>query len=336
MLPLGKLAPELLSRLLSSYAGCKDERVIIGPKIGVDAAVIDMGDRYLIAKTDPITFVTQDMGWYCVNVNANDIASMGGTPQWLLVTILLPEDHADTGMAEGIFRSIHEACIEIGIAVCGGHTEVTHGIDRPLIIGQMLGQVDKEDLVTSSGAKEGDAVILTKGLALEATSIIAREKRDDLLQKGYSEEYIKKCSDYLHTPGISVLKEAQIACSAGTVHAMHDPTEGGVAAGLWEIAFASCKGIEVLEEMLFASEETAALCREYSIDPLGAISSGALLICVPENESDTVVSTLADGGIACKVAGYVREKGFGIKIRTRGKLKDLHVSPSDEIRKLFS
>jgi len=133
-LPVGKLPAEVLARLISQYVH-PDPRVIVGPAIGEDSAVIDFGDRYLIAKTDPITFATDDIGWYAVNVNANDIACSGGDPKWMLVTAILPAGKADESMAERIFAQLSEACVALGIALCGGHTEITYDLDRPILVG---------------------------------------------------------------------------------------------------------------------------------------------------------------------------------------------------------
>ncbi|MDP6279734.1 MAG: AIR synthase related protein, partial [Nitrospinota bacterium] len=167
-LPLGKLPPDLLGRLLSGLEG--HPRLTVGPRVGEDAAVIDFGDRCLVAKTDPITFATDAVGWYAVHVNANDIAAMGAQPRFFLATIIIPEHLATAELIESIFASIHTAAEELGVTVCGGHTEITHGIDRPLVVGQMLGEVDREGIVRSSGLRPGDVVLLTKGMAIEATA----------------------------------------------------------------------------------------------------------------------------------------------------------------------
>ena len=173
--PLGKLPADVLARLLENIQPA-DPRVIVGPGIGLDAAVIDMGDRLLVAKSDPITFATDSIGWYAVQVNANDIATTGATARWFLATLLLPESHADAAMAESIFSQIHSACAAISVSLVGGHTEITYGLDRPIVVGAMLGEVTRDRLVRPSGAQPGDALLLTKGIAVEGTAIIARER----------------------------------------------------------------------------------------------------------------------------------------------------------------
>jgi hydrogenase expression/formation protein HypE len=175
VLPLGKLKLEQLQRLLRTYTSA-DERIILGSQVGEDAAVIDFGATYLVAKTDPITFVAEDIGWYTIVINANDIVTRGATPKWFLATILLPENRTTVEIVETIFAQLAEACRRYHIAFCGGHTEVTYGLERPIVIGQMLGEVAKEKLITTAGAQVGDDILLTKGIAVEATSIIARVK----------------------------------------------------------------------------------------------------------------------------------------------------------------
>jgi hydrogenase maturation factor len=246
-IPIGKLPPDHLARLLAEHAR-PDPRLIVGAQVGEDAAVIDMGDRYLIAKTDPITFATDEIGWYAVNVNANDVACAGGAPRWFLATVLLPdwflatvllpEGKTDTALVDTIFAQMAEACAWLDVTLVGGHTEITYGLDRPVIVGQMLGEVAPDRFVATAGMRPGDDIILTKGVAVEATAIIALEKADEL-GGTFGAEYLRKCQGFLHDPGISVVRDAKIAQAAGTVHAMHDPTEGGLATGLWEMAEAA-------------------------------------------------------------------------------------------------
>ena len=331
----GKLPHAVLERLIRCYTR-EDPRVVVPPGLGEDAAVIEFGGQYLVAKTDPITFATDAIGWYAVHVNANDIATMGAVPRFFLATIIVPEDQATEALIESIFQSIHEAASELDITVCGGHTEMTHGIDRPIVVGQMLGEVAPDQLVRSSGLVEGDVVLLTKGMAIEATAIIAREKRQDLLARGYDETFIDKCAGYLTDPGISVVPEARLATGAGEVHAMHDPTEGGVATGLFEVAAASGVGLEVLEAGLRISAASVRLCEEYDLDPLGLISSGALLIGCAAAAEGGILAALREAGIDADRIAQVRDEEFGLHMRNKsGELVSLARFEVDELTRLF-
>src|SRR5918999_3384366 len=175
-----------------------------------------MGDRYLVATTDPITFATDELGWYAVHVNANDLAVRGARPRWFLATLLLPGGATDDAGVATLFDQLAAACAELGVALVGGHTEVTHGLDRAIVVGTMLGEVAKDKLVTTGGAQVGDAVILTKGVPLEGAAIIAREKESLLRELGVRPAVIARAKAFLRTPGISVLPEAEIACELAT------------------------------------------------------------------------------------------------------------------------
>jgi hydrogenase expression/formation protein HypE len=333
ILPIGKLSPAFLSELLEKYT-TEDETIIVGPKVGADATVIDQGAFYLIAKTDPITFVTENIGYYAININANDIACMGGIPRWFLVTILLPEGLTSQAMVEGIFAQLHSACEELDILFCGGHTEVTSGINRPILVGQMLGVVEKNSLISSQNAKPGDDVLLTKGIAIEASSIIAREK-GELLAEIYSEELVEKCKNFVHQPGISILKDASLAIQFGGVHAMHDPTEGGLAMGLHELAIAAGVGLKIFESEIPIIPESKLLCDQYDIDPLGAIASGALLIVTDQHYTNKILEVFKENQIDIRNIGKVMPVEYGTKLIVNDSELDLPEYYQDEITKLF-
>lgn len=333
-LATGKLPPELLESLLRRY-GDNDPRLVVGPRTGEDAAVIEFGDRYLLAKTDPITFATDQIGWYAVNVNANDIAVMGGTPCWFLAAILLPAGKATPAMAEEIFAQISASCSDIGVTLAGGHTEVTYDLDRPIVAGVMLGEVAKDGLVTKEGAREGDLIMVVKPVPIEGASLIAREKRADLVAMGFEPEWLDRVAGFLHDPGISVLDAAQTACAAGEIHAMHDPTEGGIATGLWEISQAADVGLEVDLDEIPILPEAAALCEALGLDPLGTIASGSLLVVLPEGSVDAVGGALEAHGYPWRVIGRVTAREDGLRACRHGRWGPLPRFPADEITKLF-
>lgn len=330
----GKLPLRLMKRLLHRYT-IQDRSVLIGPSIGIDAAVIQTGKDCIIAKTDPITFVAEDIGFYAININANDIAAMGGRPKWFLATILLPEKETTSSMVERIFSQLSRACKELNISLCGGHTEVTIGIDRPIVIGQMLGEVKKEEIITAAGAKVGDDIILTRGIAIEATSIIGREKEEEL--KGhFTRRFINRCKACIKSPGLSILKEACIAGRSGSkVHAMHDPTEGGLATGLHELAIASKVGLRIEGKDIPFIPEWRELSRFFNIDPLGAIASGALLMTVHPDYTSQLLRKFKRAQIQASVIGKVTHRNQGIKIVENGKARTLPLFERDEITKIL-
>ena len=333
-LPIGKLRAEALQAIFDTHP-TKDPRVVVGPRVGEDAAVIDMGDRYLVATTDPITFATAEIGWYALQVNANDVAVRGARPRWFLVTLLLPEGKTSDASVEALFAELHAACEELDVALVGGHTEVAHGLDRPIVIGTMLGEVEKAKLVTTGGARVGDAVVLTKGVPLEGAAIIAREKAVELAARGVSAAVIRKAKGLLRTPGLSVLPEAEIACELAAVHAMHDPTEGGIATALVELAQAAGVGLRIDRERIMVLPEGRVLCEAFGLDPLGTIASGALLMTLAPAEAGIVIHALAREAIDCHFIGQVVDREQGVTLVSGSRQEPMPVFAQDEITKLF-
>src|SRR5215468_8032188 len=179
VLPVGKLPPEHLRSLLR-HLPKHDPRLLVGPQIGEDAAVIDAGDRYLVVATDPITFATDHIGRYAVHINANDVAVLGARPLWFFLVMLLPEKGTTPELAEAIMTDVRNTCKELDVALGGGHTEITQGLDRPILVGQMLGEVAPNRLVRKTRVAIGDKILLTRGVAIEGTAILAREKSEAL------------------------------------------------------------------------------------------------------------------------------------------------------------
>ncbi len=333
-IPAGKLPAALLQAFLEKYA-VLDERVVVGPKVGEDAAVLAMGDRYLVVTSDPITFVTEDVGWYVLVVNSNDLAVRGARPQWFLATLLLPEGQTTEASAEAVFSQLGQACRALGVSLVGGHTEITHGVDRPIVVGTMMGEVAPDKLVTTGGAQVGDVLLLTKGIPIEGTSIIARIKAQELRARGFTETFLDRARGFLHRPGISVLPEALLATELTKVHAMHDPTEGGLAGGLSELAQASGVGLRIDAERIPILPEGERLCREFGLDPLGTIASGALLLALAPSEAATMLHACARDGIDCAFIGHVVPAAEGMALQNKGKVEPLPTFGRDEITKLF-
>jgi hydrogenase maturation factor len=338
-LPSGKLKYELLDSILKGFSS-DDPRVVVGPRVGEDAAVIDMGDTCLVVTTDPITFTAENIGHYSINVNANDIAVHGATPRWFLVTLLLPENATDEDTVRVIFDQVREAMKPHGISLIGGHTEVTDSVNRPVISGVMMGEVKAESLITTGGAKPGDLVFLTKGIPIEGTAIIAAEREETLLKEGVDPKVIADAKDFILRPGISVVEDARIAAATASITSMHDPTEGGLAAGLNELAIAADVTITVNEDDIPVYPEGETLCNIFGINPIGTISSGALLFTAPPKDRGSLETAFKKGEISLSVIGnvegpavervYITEKGPGGSSRT-----PLPYIERDEILKIF-
>jgi hydrogenase maturation factor len=300
--------------------------------VGCDAAVISFGNHYLVAKTDPITFASDEIGWYAVHVNANDIACTGATARWFLATLLLPEDRTSKALVDMIFDQMAGACAELEAELVGGHTEITYGLDRPVVVGCMLGEMPAERLIRPGDARPDDVLLVTKGIAVEGTAIIAREMGDSLAGP---DELLKRCRRFLYDPGISVVRDAAVATAAGEVHAMHDPTEGGLATGLLELARAADVGLEVDEGTIPILPETQTLCTHLGLDPLGLIASGALLLAVTPGDVAAILDALGEAGIAAARIGRVVERERGIVLQSTAGTRPLPRFERDEIARLF-
>jgi hydrogenase maturation factor len=305
--------------------------VLLGPAIGRDAAVIDLGhDRVLVATSDPITFATEDIGWYAVNVNANDIACMGARPAWFLATLLLPADTPDDVPAK-IFEQLVGAAEALGIALIGGHTEVTPAVARPIIAGTMLGEASRGHVVTGEGITPGDAIVLAGDIAIEGTALLAREARAELTARGIGAGTIDSAARLLHDPGISIVAHADSLLTIAKPRLMHDPTEGGITNALHELAAAANATLRIDARALAVRPETALMCDALGLGALGLISSGALLAIVPAADLARLTSSTAP--TAFRVIGRVEAGEPTVILEPEG--APLPMFDRDELARFF-
>jgi hydrogenase maturation factor len=330
----GKLPLELLSKILSAHVSNLPDDVRIGPSPGMDAAVIKGDSGLTVVAMDPVTFVTRDLGYYLVTVNANDVAVMGARPKYFFFTLLLPDDKAEEADVDSVFGDVSESLKVYGAHLVGGHTEVTTGINHPIGIGTLIGETNPESLVTPGGARSGDALVMTKGVAIEGTSILAREKEGELLERLSREEW-ERMRGFHRDPGIGVVREALALSSLGIPTAMHDPTEGGLAMGAVELAIASGAGLHLLEREIPVYSETRKLCEIFGLNPLGLIASGTLLFTCPVERLEAAEKALLSLKIPMAVIGEMKERGFGFRLETQEGLRDLPHSSQDELTKVL-
>jgi hydrogenase expression/formation protein HypE len=328
----GKLPAADLEAMLARLAP-RDPRLLVGPRPGEDAAVIDVEGRCIVVATDPITFATDRIGWYAVHVNANDVAVMGGRPAWFLAVLLMPEGCTRDAVRE-IMDDIQETCAGLGIAVAGGHTEITAGLSRPIVIGQMIGETTPEGLVTKAGLRPGDAILLTRGAAIEGTALLAREL-PGRLAPSLGEERVAAARRLLFDPGISVLDAVRVATGACRVHAMHDPTEGGVVAGLHEMVSAAGLGVRAWGDRIPVLEETKAVCEALDLDPLALIASGALLVGCAPGDAPALAEAFRAAGISAAVVAEAVPAFEGRRIQRGGRWRPLVPPERDEVARII-
>jgi hydrogenase expression/formation protein HypE len=328
-LPAGKLPGWLLKKILPSSSS--DEQVLVGPGVGFDAAAVAIGEKVVVAKTDPITFASERAAFHLVEVNANDLACMGAEPRWLLVTSLLPVGVTPADVLSS-FAELTEACRHRGVELIGGHTEIVPGIDRPLLIGSMLGVTSHRDLVVPGGARTGDIIMLTKSLAIEGTALLAQERADELIPL-VGELVVRSASRLLRDPGISVVDDCRAALSLGGVTALHDPTEGGLATAVRELAAPSKLGVRLSADDIPILPETRAICDALGLDPLGLLASGSLLLTVSQDLAADVRVAIRAAGIPVAAIGIMTADGEFTIIRD-GVVKPLPSFAVDEIARL--
>jgi len=330
-LPTGKVPKDVLRRLVFTCLGAPSGRVLKGPHIGEDSAVLDMGDRVLVAKANPITGAESRIGWLAVHINANDVAVRGAEPRWYMSVVLLPEG-AHESLLETIMREQHEACCELGVSIMGGHTEVAPGLTRPIISGFMLGEADKANYITTGGARTGDRIILSKGAGIEGTGILAVDLRDKLAGK-VVETTLEKAAKMLMQ--VSVVPEALAASKVRGVHSIHTPTEGGVINGLLEVSEASKLSFRIYEKDLLVAQETRTICEALSVDPLRLLSSGALLITVDPLRAEAVLSALESIGVEGRVIGEMTMGLESVMVRVDGSIVLVDVVDQDELYRVL-
>jgi len=311
-LQAGKLPNRILENFLADL-DIKSDSLLVAPGVGEDIAAVELrGEEVLVLKSDPITFATDAIGYYSVIVNINDIATSGAVPRWLLASLLFPLGTC-AGQVWEVMSELNRVAGRHDLILCGGHTEITDAVNRPVVVAQAVGTVDRQGLIEKRNMKEGDHILLTKGIAVEGTCIIAREFPNLLREAGMSVEEIEICRRFLDQPGISVVEEARIAAASGIVSAMHDVTEGGLATALLELSCAGNHQLRVYRDRIPVLKETERICRALNLDPLGLIGSGSLLIvCSPEH-SENLVCQLQSAGIKAHNIAVVMGEGSGVE-----------------------
>jgi hydrogenase expression/formation protein HypE len=328
----GKIPSDVLVRNVFHYRGARDPSVILGSSIGEDAALVSLGKNILVLKTDPVTGATSDMGWLAVHINANDIACRGARPRWFLCDLLLPEK-SDSRLVDEIMSQVDRAARQIGVTVVGGHTEVTPGLTRPIVVGYMVGVVAKRKFVTSSNAKPGDHVIITKSAGIEGTAVLASDYRQKIHEKAGA-ELVARASALRQR--LSVVNDALIAVRTGGVRAMHDPTEGGVLQGIWELAEASKVGFLIHESVIPVLPETRRICSIFGVNPLRLMSSGCLLIAAEKKKSNMIVQHLRRKGIPAQIIGRFTARRTGrTLVRRDGTSVEIGPQERDELYRII-
>ncbi|MCK4590056.1 MAG: AIR synthase family protein [Nanoarchaeota archaeon] len=307
-LKIGKLPDQELSKILEKYTNNQDSRVLLGPKLGEDAAIIDMtsqNNNCLAVCVDPIMVNITNAPYFAVAININDIVTRGAIPKWASANIFFPENSTLEDV-DLFFNQLHSAIKPHNISIVTGHTEVTSLVKNPGIILTMFGEVQKDKIITTSGAQENDSIILTGGAGIEGTAILASDLYDSLKDK-VDQTTIEKARQFIYTPGICIAPAAYLAWKYQP-HSLHDPTEGGIRKGIEEMALASEKGVYIYYEKIPIRPETKEICQATKDDPLAIFGSGALLISLPKDRAAQLLEEYQKHNILAKEIGKITKK----------------------------
>ncbi len=306
ILPTGKLPAEFLTDLLASDAPLPPD-VLLGPAVGEDAAAIRVPGGTLIAATDPITFTGDGIGRYAVIINANDVAVTGVAPRWFLCTALLPPGTTEAAVRT-LFAEIRDELAVLDAALVGGHTEVTPAVTQPVIVGQFLGLSPDGSFVRTGGLSPGDRVVQVGSAPIEGAAVLAAECAD--LLTALPEQTLAAATTAVREPGISVVQSA-LAATALNATSLHDPTEGGLASALGEVASASQLALVIDPGAILWFEPGLSVCKALGADPWGTLASGTLLAGFAEHQADAAATSLRDGGYTVSIIGRP-ESGAGV------------------------
>lgn len=323
----GKLPGNVLEKLVFSKIKKIHDEILISPGIGLDCSAIDFGEYACVLSCDPITGTAKEIGRLAVHINCNDIASSGVLPLGLLSVILCPENSTEEEL-ETIMEQFTEAARSVNVDILGGHTEITGAVNRFVISCTAVGKCLKDKIISGSGAKAGDSLIITKHAGLEGASIIAHEKEEELVQV-FGRQTVEEAKSFMNS--ISVVKDGVTAAEFG-VNAMHDVTEGGVLGAVWELCEASGTGAEVFMDKIPIHMATRKICEYYKIDPYRLISSGCMLISAADG--DGLVSRLKQEGIDAAVIGKLDDSGRRLMV-IDGRAEEIAPPASDELYKVL-
>ena len=321
-LSLGKLPPALLTRYILDMTGAPSEELVVRPGVGLDFGVVKLRSGFLIVSSDPVTGIARNAGRHAVVVSANDVATSGNRASFMQSVILLPE-RVDEGTVKELTSKMADTAQRLGITIIGGHTEVTPGLARPIVMTTAFAIA--QSFVTAGGAKVGDTLMMTKSAGIEGTAILAEEAA----RRGASPATVRRASRFLER--MSIVDEAEKAFETGFVHAMHDCTEGGVLGAVYEMGVASHLGLEVDEREIPVAGETRAVCAVLGVDPLRLIGSGALLIAAEGGKEEAVRSALAPLGTPVTSIGRFRKGGRTLIQKKGGRRTLIRDSPTDEL-----
>jgi hydrogenase maturation factor len=338
---IGKFPPNIMEKIIYPRLGRKRPEIIVGPGHGLDNAVVQLGhNQVLVISSDPLSAIPElgmkDSAWLSVHLLASDLSTCGFPPRFIVTNFSLPPQMKNEQFEE-YWNAFHTECEKLGIAILGGHTGRYVGADYTVIGGGVMMTLAPENrYLAASMAKPGDHIIMTKGVAVAATGILARVF-PETVKEAYGLTFFRKAQEYFYE--FSVVKDALTAASVGLrddgVTAMHDVTEGGLLGALYELSEASKVGLEVNISDIIVTKEEKLICDLFSLDPYVTLSEGTLIIAVKPSKAQKVLDALRTKGIQGKVIGRILDRDGGRWIRKNGRLKPLRKPTVDPYWKAY-
>jgi len=332
---IGKISPEIFSRLIFPRLGAPSKNILVGPEHGVDVGVVRIGDGQVMAFTSDPVFIVPAYGftraaWFAVHILASDAATSGLPPTYLAIDLNLPLSMTEEELSE-MWQTIHSECEKMGIAIISGHTARYEGCNYPMVGGAVMISVGpEENYVTPKFARPGDQVIVTKGAAVEAAGLFAASF-PERIEEEFGADFRKEAEAIFWQ--MSVVEDAMTAVSVGVgrpdsatgggVTAMHDATECGVLGGLYEVAEASRVGMRIEKDAIIVQEPIRRICNYYGIDPYSSISEGTLIITVIPQKTDAVLDALRRAGIKASRVGEITPREQGMVVVEDGSEKPM-------------
>lgn len=324
----GKVPESVLKRSILKQIHTRRKEVLLGAAVGEDCAAVKLEEgEVFVLSSDPITGTAVDIGNLAIQITLNDLASAGAEPVGVMLTVLLPESITEPEIRQ-LMQQTEESCSRANVQILGGHTEVTVVVSQPVITVTGVGKAKQGALVTTSGARAGMDIVVTKWAGLEGTSILAKEMAA-VLSTRFSESFIRRAQNFDSL--LSVLPEAEVAVLSG-VDAMHDVTEGGIFGALWEMAESSGVGLEIELKKIPLKQETVEICEFFGISPYELISSGSMLMAA--KDGNQLVLELQKAGIAAVVIGKATAGNDRI-LQNDGERRFLEPPKTDELYKVL-
>lgn len=321
---VGKISESILKRSVLKQLHSKVKDVQIGSGVGVDYGTVKLeADELLVLSCNPVTLPATEGGMLGIHRSLNDLAVSGALPVGILLTILLPVN-TEEGVLRHIMQMAEVVCSRADIEIIGGHTEVSKLVNAPIVTVTALGKMSEKRQHSAMGVKPGMDIIMTKWAGLEGTFLLAQEKSLELSMR-FTSDFLEKAIGYKEM--LSVYKEAAVAVRSG-VSAMHNTSEGGVFAGLWEMAEASGVGLDIELKSIPLKQETVEICEYLEINPYELIAGGGMLLAA--NDGNYLVSELQKEGISATIIGKATDSNDRV-LYNDGERRFLEPPKSDQL-----